>query len=112
MRIPRFMAMMAITAALGGGASCGDSTGPGGNSVSVEDNLFDPANLTVASATTVTWTWNGTVDHNVTWEGAGAPAPSPTQTTGTYTRSFSTAGTFDYFCTIHGQGMSGTITVQ
>lgn len=112
MRVPRIMAALAITAILGAGASCGDSTGPGGNSVSIEDNLFDPDNLTVAPGTTVTWTWNGAIDHNVTWDGAGVPAPSPTQSSGTYSRSFATAGTFDYFCSIHGPVMSGTITVQ
>ena len=101
MRIPRIIVAITITAILGAGASCGDSTGPGGNSVSVEDNLFDPDNLTVAPGTTVTWTWSGSVDHNVTWDGAGQPGPSPTQSSGTYSRAFATAGTFDYQCSIH-----------
>jgi len=112
MRVSGIMAALAITAVLGAGTSCGDSTGPGGNSVSVEDNLFDPDNLTVAPGTTVTWTWNASVDHNVTWDGAGQPAPSPTQSSGSYSRAFATAGTFDYHCSIHGPAMSGTITVQ
>jgi plastocyanin len=113
MRIPRFMAVAAIVAALGVGTSCGDSTSPGGNNVSVEDDFFDPDNLTVATGATVTWSWNGADTHNVTWTGAGAPAPSATQTTGSYSRTFASAGTFDYFCSVHGQAvMSGTVVVQ
>jgi plastocyanin len=113
MRIPRFIAAVTVTALCALGAACGDSTNPaGGNSVSVEDNLFDPDNLSVPAGTTVTWTWNGAADHNVTWTGQGAPAPSPTQASGTYSRTFAAAGTFDYFCTIHGQSMSGTVVVQ
>jgi plastocyanin len=112
MRRSRLLAVLTIATAVVANVSCGDEGGPGGNSVSVVDNEFNPAALTVAPGTTVTWTWNGSTDHNVTWDGAGAPAPSPTQTDGTYSRSFGTAGTFDYFCSIHGPSMSGTITVQ
>jgi plastocyanin len=108
----RFAAALACVAFLTVGAGCGDSTSPGGNSVSVEDNLFDPDALTVAAGATVTWTWNGATAHNVTWQGAGAPAPSPTQSSGTYSRTFSSAGTFNYQCSIHGASMSGTVTVQ
>jgi plastocyanin len=112
MRISRFFAAVMVTALCGLGAACSDSTNPGGNTVSVDDSFFDPDNLTVTAGTSVTWTWNGALDHNVTWTGQGAPAPSATQTTGTYSRTFGTAGTFDYFCTIHGQAMSGTVVVQ
>ena len=77
-------------------------------SVSVEDNFFDPATQRLAVGGTVTWTWNGSVGHNVTFS---AGPNSATQTTGTFNRTFSTAGSFPYQCTIHG-GMTGTITVE
>jgi plastocyanin len=76
---------------------------------------FSPAVDTVAANTTVTWTWpsGGGVSHNVTFQDGPA---SPTQDTGTYQRTFSTPGTYQYRCTIHSSnfssGMVGTIVVQ
>lgn len=108
-------------------AGCtGDASGPGsgnGNNgpppsqetIRVEDSQFNPSSVTVTTGTTVTWNWTGGLPHNVTWVAAGAPAPSPTQTNGTYQRTFSAAGTYGYYCTIHGTpsaGMAGTVTVN
>jgi len=61
---------------------------------------YDPANLSVASGTTVTWTNEDSVPHTVTsddgvWD-SGAIAPG-----GTFTYTFEQAGTFAYHCTIH-----------
>lgn len=98
---------------LAAAAACGDSTGPNGNNISVEDNTFKPNAMTVAVGTTVTWTWDAGNAHNVTWVGSGTA--SATQTSGSYQRTFDTAGAFQYFCTIHGtasSGMRGTVTVQ
>jgi plastocyanin len=36
---------------------------------------------------------------------------SADQSTGTYTRTFTTAGAYPYHCTIH-PGMAGSVTVQ
>ena len=84
-----------------------DTPPPNSAAVSVIDNAFDPASATIAVGGTVTWTWNGAVDHNVTFSSAS----SPTQSTGTYARTFTATGTFPYQCTIHA-GMNGSITVQ
>jgi plastocyanin len=95
-------------------AGCGDSTNPNPNAVTVQDNSFSPSSSTIAVGEAITWTWAGSVGHNVTWD-TGSPAASPTQTSGTYQRTFAQAGTFGYHCTIHGgvgTGMSGTVTVQ
>ena len=91
----------------GGGGGGGGATG----SVTVANFLFNPASLTVAPGTTVTWTWAaGAVDHNVTFDDG---EHSATQSSGTYQRVFMTAGTYPYHCTIHGaQGMVGTIIVS
>jgi len=95
--------------------ACSDSTAPGdGNGVTVNDNSFSPSSKTVDVGTTVTWTWAGGAAHNVTWV-SGSPAASATQSSGTYQRTFDTAGTYEYYCTIHGtptSGMRGTVTVQ
>ncbi len=91
----------------GGGGTGGG--GPAANAVSVEDNSFGPATLTVAVGDTVTWTWNGANRHSVTFDDG---TTSPTQSSGTFLRVFSSAGTYPYHCVVHGAAMSGTVTVQ
>jgi plastocyanin len=93
--------------------------------VGVENNTFTPSTLTVVSGSTVTWTWDtcttgydpygGTtptcVDHSIVWDTPGG-TPSPMQSKGTYQRTFSAAGTYDYHCAVHGAAMSGKVVVQ
>src|SRR5687768_15605072 len=82
-----------------GSGPTGGTTGSTSNSITVGNNRFDPATTTVAPATTVTWTWaQGSADHNVAFDDG---TKSPTQATGTYVRTFATAGTYRYQCTIH-----------
>ena len=81
---------------------------PNQANVAVGDNFFDPTSALVAVGGQVTWTWNGAIGHNVTFP---AGSNSATQSAGTFSRSFPTAGSFDYLCTIHGAAMSGTIVV-
>ncbi|HSA55623.1 MAG TPA: plastocyanin/azurin family copper-binding protein [Gemmatimonadaceae bacterium] len=87
---------------------------PATTTVSVQDNLFSPANAVVRRASgsaRVTWQWYGVEDHSVTFD-AGGPS-SPAQSTGTFERTFTSAGAFTYYCTVHGRNvMSGTVTVQ
>lgn len=100
------------------------STPAAPSTVTVENNAFTPATLTVAPGSTVTWTWDTCttgydpyggststcVDHSVVWDAGGTS--SPTQSQGTYSRTFSTAGTYNYHCAIHGTAMSGKVVVQ
>ena len=79
------------------------------NAVTVADNHFTPNATTVAAGTTVTWTWSGANQHNVTFDDG---AKSATQSAGTFQRAFSAAGSYSYHCTIHGTAMSGVITVR
>jgi len=96
--------------------SCGDSAGPssGANVVGVSDFAFNPSTKTVAVGATVEWQWNGG-NHNVTWVTSSGAGDSPTQSSGTYSRTFDSPGTYDYYCTLHGTattGMHGSIVVQ
>ena len=76
--------------------------------VEVRDDSFGPARSTAKVGQTVRWTWRGSNAHNVTF--SGGPA-SPIQTSGTFERTFSAPGTFDYHCNVHGASMSGSVTV-
>ena len=79
--------------------------------VTIGNNVFAPATLSVATGRTVTWAWNpGGVDHNVTFDD-GSPG-SATQSSGSFQRTFSTAGSYAYHCSIHGAAlMHGVIIV-
>ncbi len=77
---------------------------------SANANVFTPASVTVARGGTVTWTM-GARPHNATFRGtAGAPADVPTTTNASVSRTFATAGSFPYDCTLH-DGMTGTVIV-
>lgn len=81
--------------------------------VQVANNSFTPQNLTIPINTAVTWQWQTvTAVHNVTFAAvAGAPADIPDKSSvGTVSRTFNTAGTFNYQCTNHA-GMTGKVTV-
>jgi plastocyanin len=113
--------MLCLVAACSGGG--GTSTSPlttGGNGTPSQPatnqvlatlgNAFNPATLTVTKGTEVSFSFATT--HNVTFAAtAGAPANIGDTSTGTVTRTFSTAGTFNYQCTIH-SGMTGVVIVN
>jgi plastocyanin len=98
---------------------------PGGvatNSVTVSESSFNPSNISIAVGTTVTWDWNSCsgdgyggystcVSHSIVFDD-GSGIASALQSSGTFTRTFSTAGTFKYHCAIHGQSMSGQVVVK
>jgi len=71
---------------------------------------YAPNPIAVTVGGTVTWTNNDTVTHTSTADG-GAWNSSSIAPGGTFSRTFSSAGTFQYHCTIH-PGMVGTVTVQ
>ena len=87
---------------------------PANTTVSVQDDFFSPATAVVRRASgsaKVTWQWYGADQHSVTFDQGGPN--SAVQSTGTFERTFTTAGSFTYYCTVHGRNvMSGTVTVQ
>ena len=91
--------------------AAGEAAGPppATASVTVGDFFFDPTATTIAVGGQVTWTWSGSAQHNVTF---ASGTNSATQAAGTFSRTFGTAGTFPYQCSLHPSSMQGTITVQ
>lgn len=68
---------------------------------------FSPGSVTIAVGKTIEWDNEDTFAHTVTSETFnGSVGPR-----GSYRRTFSAAGTFNYRCTIHA-GMDGTVIVQ
>ena len=92
-----------------GGGNPGGSN-PGANDVWMQNNTFSPSTKTIAAGTTITWTNKESMNHNVT-SNTGLFASTTLGLGATFSYTFSTAGTFNYNCTLH-SGMNGTIIVQ
>ena len=75
-------------------------------------STFQPTTLTVAKGTSVTFQNSSGIDHNVVFDNATSGAADiGLISSGSVVRTFNTAGTFAFHCTIHA-GMTGSITVQ
>jgi len=78
--------------------------------VKIDNFSFGPGTLTVPVGTTVTWTNRDDIPHTVvSTEGAFKSKVLDTDEKFSYT--FSKAGTFPYFCSIHPK-MTGKVIVQ
>lgn len=110
------------TSTTGGNAT----SGSGGNSVTIapgastpsNGKFFDPATLNVPTGTSVTWTNGDTTLHTVTSGspegGAASGAEFDSSYIGagkTFEHTFASAGTFDYYCTLH-PFMTGKVIVS
>jgi len=94
------------------GGNGGNGGGGGGGTVrtiTITDFSFSPSPVTVEPGTQVRWQNNGPSPHTTTaaglWDSGAVPV------NGTFTRTFSATGTFNYVCTLH-PGMAGQIVVE
>ena len=72
-------------------------------------NTFSPFSVDIQVGGMVAFTFDKT--HNVTFGGGSAPANIGNTSSGTVSRTFSAAGSFDYVCTLHA-AMSGVVVVR
>jgi plastocyanin len=82
----------------------------GDNEVYIIDMAFSPLSLTVPVNTTVKWTNKDGIAHTVT-SSTGLFDSGTLSNNATFTYTFTVAGTYTYFCTIH-PDMAGVIVVQ
>jgi plastocyanin len=90
-----------------------------------EHHSWSPSQVSVGAGGVITFSNSSEVPHGIEWrsalkptceEGAGkvpvgtSPAASGTKWSGTCT--FSQAGTYTFWCTVHGPEMTGTVTVN
>lgn len=78
----------------------GNKGGPGTNEVFIQGMAFNPSSITVKAGTTIKWTNKDGIAHTVTSDNNVFNSGS-IGSGGTYTYTFSTAGTFQYHCSIH-----------
>jgi plastocyanin len=84
------------------------------SSVAIVTDAFSPAALTVKVGDTVTWTNTDSTPgsgHTVTSKGRGPLKSSSLAQGQAYSFTFTTAGTYAYYCAIH-PDMMGTVTAQ
>ena len=80
------------------------------NSVIIDNFTFTPKELTVPVGTTVKWVNHDDIPHTV-MDTNKSFRSKPLDTDDTFSFTFATAGTFNYFCSLHPQ-MVGKIVVQ
>lgn len=120
LRVAGAIASLALVfSACGGGGSTAPTargTAAAAGEVTVQGFAFKPESLEVAVGSKVTWSNKDGSAHTTTsgkpgakdnvWDGPLAPSG------GTFFFTFAKAGTYTYFCMIHGSSMTGTITVK
>jgi plastocyanin len=105
-----FVAGLALAVAPTLGANKDVISGPNDN------DIFSPANVTISQGDSVTWK-NDIGNHNVRFDDGSYRMPSSPQTNAwTVSRTFTTPGSFRYYCDQHGgpngDGMSGRVVVN
>ncbi len=110
-----------VAAALGGataGMAGGGRYCPAGrkprrrpSAVSIDNFTFTPQTLTVKAGTTVTWTNRDDIPHGIAADQQRFARSKALDTDDSYSFTFTTPGTYQYFCYIHPH-MTGTIVVE
>ncbi len=78
-------------------------------SVSVKNFAFSPATVTIKSGDTVVWTNKDGAMHNVIGDSFGSGNFGKD---GAYSHTFTAAGTYNYYCSIHPAMKGAVIVIQ
>jgi plastocyanin len=93
-------------------AANAQSAAPANAEVKIDNFSFAPATLTVAAGTTVTWTNRDDIPHTVvSTDDPKAFRSKVLDTDEKFSYTFTKAGTFPYFCSVHPK-MTGTVVVK
>lgn len=101
--------MRRITAFIATIAVFGAFAAPTGAATKSVNWTYSPSSLSIAKGTKVTWVWSGTGNHNVVGSGFSSGSAKGS---GSYSRTFSSKGTFSVYCSVHRAAMTQRITVR
>jgi amicyanin len=101
----------AVGTVLAGGVLLAQAQSPAAAAVSIDNFTFNPPTLTVKAGTTVTWTNKDDIPHGIAAAGNIIKRSNALDTDDKYSFTFTTPGTYQYFCYIHPH-MTGTIVVE
>jgi plastocyanin len=79
--------------------------------VSIDNFTFTPQSLKVKAGTTVTWTNKDDIPHGIASSDNAFKKSKALDTDDSFSYTFTTPGTFQYFCYIHPH-MVGTVVVE
>jgi len=102
---PVMGAMLAL-----GAVAAQDATKKDANEITIDNFTFTPKELTVAVGTTVKWVNHDDIPHTVV-EKKTTFRSKALDTDDSYSFTFTSAGTFDYFCGLHPH-MVGQVIVK
>ena len=91
--------------------SASGSTSSASHAIDIANFAFAPQTMIVHVGDTITWTNSDSMAHTVTSTDGGPLNSGNIAQGGSYSYTFTKAGTYTYDCTIHTY-MTGTITVQ
>jgi amicyanin len=94
-----------------GGVLLAQAQSPTAAAVSIDNFTFNPPTLTVKAGTTVTWTNKDDIPHGIAATGNTIKRSNALDTDDSYSFTFTTPGTYQYFCYIHPH-MTGMIVVE
>jgi amicyanin len=100
-----------IGSGLAGGVLVARAQTAAATAVSIDNFTFNPQKLTVKAGTTVTWTNKDDIPHGIAATGNAFKRSAAMDTDDSYSFTFTTPGTYQYFCYIHPH-MTGTIVVE
>lgn len=93
----------------------GTSTPPT-NEIWMQNTTFNPKTKTISKGTEITWVNKDSFNHTVTSGTPGSPNglfdSGVIGSGGIYKHTFNSTGTFNYYCSIHQDIMTGTVIVQ
>ena len=87
-----------------------DNNNPTTHYINIQGYAFSPSSITINVGDTIVWTNYDSASHTVTSNDGTFDSGSITNGN-TFSFTFTSAGTFDYYCAPH-PGMTGSVTVQ
>ena len=100
----------AVGSVLAGGVLFAGAQTPAA-AVSIDNFTFNPQAVTVKAGTTVTWTNKDDIPHGIAVTNNAFPRSKALDTDDSFSFTFTTPGTYQYFCYIHPH-MTGSIVVE
>ena len=99
-----------VGSGLAGGVLVARAQAPA-TTVSIDNFTFTPPTVTVKAGTTVTWSNKDDIPHGIASANGAFTKSKALDTDDSYSFTFTTPGTYQYFCYIHPH-MTGTIVVE